>query len=104
MNKYAAYPLRVQGAWLAMLRFCRDAKPAPVLDKGAKPKVFATEAEAAHECLKHVMAYMNGAEIRGEVFETGAYSKRAFAKSEAERMFSVGGGKSSSASERGESA
>lgn len=89
MNKYASYPHRIPGGFgfWAMIRLCRDAHPAPVLDKGGKPKVFATKGEAAEECLRHVLAYMNGAEIRGEQFETGDYTPRQLAKSQALKMF-----------------
>lgn len=90
MNRYSAYARRIPGGfgYWAMLRFCRDAHPAPVMAEGDRPKVFATEAEATAECLKHVMAFINGRPIRGETFETVAND----ARSKAERLF-VGGGR-----------
>lgn len=89
MNRYASYPHRIPGGFgfWAMIRLCRDAHPAPVLDKGGKPIVFQTETEATKACLKHLLAYMNGHEIRGEVFETGDYTPRRLAKSQALKMF-----------------
>lgn len=76
MNRYSAYPHRVPGmaTYWAMLRVCRDAHPAPVLDRHGKPKVFPTKGAAAEECLKHLVDFMNGKSIRGEVFEGGDYS------------------------------
>jgi hypothetical protein len=69
MNKYSAYPHRVPGGFgfWAMIRFCRDSHPTPVMDAGDKPKVFPTRGEAAEECLKHVVAFMNGRPTRREV-------------------------------------
>lgn len=89
MNRYSAYPHRVPGmaTWWAMLRVCREAHPSPVLDRDGKPKVFSTKGEAAEECLKHLVAFMNGRPIRGETFETGDYTPRALARSQAERVF-----------------
>jgi hypothetical protein len=60
------------------------------MDVGDKPKVFHTEGEAAAECLKHMLAFMNGREIRGETFEMVRPSTAARAK--AERLF-IGGGR-----------
>lgn len=74
-NKYSAYPHPLPsglGFW-AIVRFCRDSHPSPIMDTGEKPKVFDTKGEAAEECLKHVVAFMNGHEIRGERFEGGTH-------------------------------
>lgn len=70
-NKYSAYPHRIPGGFgfWAMIRLCRDSHPSPVMDKGERPKVFLTKGEAAEECLKHMVAFMNGREIRGETFD-----------------------------------
>lgn len=71
MNAYAAYPHPIPsglGYW-AMIRLCRASRPAPVMAKGDRPKVFNTRGEAAEECLKHIVAFMNGTEIRGERFD-----------------------------------
>ena len=89
MNRYSAYPHRVPGhsKWWAMMRLCRDARPAPILDEKGNPKTFQTKGEAAEECLRHMVAFINGRPIRGEVFEGGDYSPRALAKSQAERVF-----------------
>lgn len=89
MNKYASYPHRIPGGfgYWAMIRLCRDAKPAPIMDADDKPKVFQTKGEAAEECLRHIISYMNGRPIRGEVFEGADYSTRALARSQAERVF-----------------
>ena len=89
MNRYSAYPHRVPGMapWWAMLRVCRDAHPSPILDRDGKPKVFPTKGEAAEECLKHLVSFMNGKPIRGEQFETGDYTPRQLAKSQALKMF-----------------
>lgn len=91
MNRYSAYPHRVPGmaTWWAMMRLCRDARPAPIMDDEGKPKVFATKGEAAEECLRHLVAYMNGREIRGEVFEGGTYTRSAAAKARANQLFSA---------------
>lgn len=91
MNRYSAYARRIPGGFgfWAMLRFCRDAHPAPVMEEGDRPKVFATEAEATAECLKHVMAFINGRPIRGETFEIEKPSTAARAK--AEMLFAGGG-------------
>ena len=89
MNRYSAYPHRVPGmaTWWAMLRVCRDAHPSPILDRNGKPKTFPTKGEAAEECLKHLVAFMNGRDIRGEVFEGGDYTRSKAAKSQANRIF-----------------
>lgn len=89
-NRYSAYPHRIPGGFgfWAMLRLCRDAHPTPVMAEGDRPKVFATEGEATKECLKHIMAFMNGKPIRGETFETVAND----ARSKAEMLF-LGGGR-----------
>lgn len=89
MNRYSAYPHRVPGmaTWWAMLRVCRDAHPSPILDRDGKPKVFPTKGEAAEECLKHLVAFMNGRPIRGEQFEGGTYTRSKAAKARAEQIF-----------------
>lgn len=88
MNHYNAFPSRNHmGTWWAMVRICRDAEPSPVLDKQGKPKPFKTRGEAAEECLKHIVAFMNGNAIRGEVFEGADYSRRAVSRSKAEGLF-----------------
>lgn len=69
MNKYAAYPQDVPGGFRAMIRMCRDSRPAPVMEKGEKPKVFDTEGAAWKEIALHLLAFMNGHEIRGERFD-----------------------------------
>jgi hypothetical protein len=90
-NKYAAYAHRIpMGTYWSMLRFCRDAHPTPVLDGEGKPKVFSTKAEAVEECLKHVLAYMNGRPIRSETFEHSDYSIRSARRETAERMLKEG--------------
>ena len=89
MNRYASYPHPIPGGFgfWAMMRLCRDARPAPIMDEEGKPKVFPTKGDAAEECLKHLVAYMNGHPIRGEQFEGGDYSKRQLAKSQAVKLF-----------------
>ncbi len=91
MNRYSAYPHRIPGGFgfWAMIRLCRDAHPSPVMDAGDKPKVFQTKGEAAEECLKHIVAFMNGREIRGERFDEGASMKQV-RRAQAERIFSKG--------------
>ncbi|KQV28121.1 hypothetical protein ASC97_07170 [Rhizobium sp. Root1203] len=93
MNRYSAYPRRVPGGfgYWAMIRLCRDGHPSPVMDIGDRRKVFHTEGEAAQECLKHMVAFMNGREIRGETFEATNKPSSA-ARVKAERLF-MGGGK-----------
>ena len=78
MNRYAAYPHRIPGGYgfWAMIRLCRDSHPSPVMDIGAKPKVFPTRGDAAEECLKHMVAFMNGHEIRGECFDESTSIKQ----------------------------
>lgn len=92
-NKYSAYPHRVPGGfgYWAMIRLCRDSNPSPVMAEGDKPKVFTTKGEAAEECLRHIMAFMNGREIRGEVFDAKA-TRGSVAREKAEKLF-LGGGK-----------
>jgi hypothetical protein len=93
MNRYSAYPHRVPGGvgFWAMIRLCRDANPAPVMDAGEKPKVFATKGEAAEECLRHIMAFMNGRTIRGEKFDTGVVSLKDVRRAKADKLFMGGG-------------
>lgn len=93
MNRYSAYPHRVPGGvgFWAMIRLCRDAHPAPVMDAGDKPKVFATKGEAAEECLRHIMAFMNGRPIRGEKFDAGVVSLREVRRARADKLFMGGG-------------
>lgn len=69
MNGYSAYPVKRGLGWWCMLRLARDARPHPVMEKGAKPKVFNTAGEAWEEAAKHLLAFMNGHEIRGERFD-----------------------------------
>jgi len=89
MNRYSAYPHRVPGhrTWWAMIRVCRDAHPSPILDRDGKPKVFPTKGEAAEECLKHLVNFMNGKPIRGEQFESGDYSIKAAKFARADKHF-----------------
>lgn len=90
-NRYSAYPHRLPGGrYWAMIRVCREAHPSPVMEAGDKPKVFNTRGEAAEECLKHVVAFMNGREIRGEAFEMPTPANDA--RSKANLLF-VGGGR-----------
>lgn len=70
-----------------MLRFTADGKATPLSAKQGKPIVFPTELEATKECLKHVLSYMNGHQMRGETFEGGAYTKAALARKQAENLF-----------------
>lgn len=93
MNRYNAYPHRIPGGlgYWAMIRLCRDSEPSPVMDTGARPKVFGSKGEAAEECLKHVVAFMNGHEIRGEIFDATPSIKQA-RREKAEKLF-MGGGK-----------
>ena len=43
-----------------MLRFARDAEPAPVLGDGGHPVVYATKAEAWQAGTEHLLRYFNG--------------------------------------------
>jgi hypothetical protein len=52
---------------------------------GNKPKVFGSKGEAAEECLKHMLAFMNGREIRGEVFDGPSVKEAKFAM--ADKLF-----------------
>lgn len=91
MNRYNAYPHRIPGGvgFYAMIRLCRDSEPSPVMGEGDRPKVFASEGAAAHECLKHMVAFMNGRPIRGETFDLVRPATAARAK--AEKLFMGGG-------------
>lgn len=90
-NGYSAGPYRVHGGkYWAMVRVCRDADAQPILAKGGSPKEFSTRGEALQECLNHVLAFMNGRPIRGEIFEAPTPANDARAK--AEQLF-VGGGR-----------
>ncbi|MDR9781612.1 hypothetical protein [Rhizobium redzepovicii] len=93
MNRYSAYPRRIPGGfgYWAMIRLCRDSHPSPVMDVGDKPKVFRTEGEAAQECLRHLVSFMNGREIRGEVFDARPSIRQAH-REKAEKLF-IGGGR-----------
>ncbi len=93
MNRYNAYPHRIPGGlgFWAMIRLCRDSQPSPVMDTSEKPKVFGSKGEAAEECLKHMVAFMNGRTIRGEMFEVTEKPSQA-ARARAEKLF-LGGGK-----------
>jgi hypothetical protein len=84
MNKYSAYPHRIPGGfgYWAMLRLCRDAHPAPIMAEADRPKVFATKGEAAEEALKHLVAFMNGRPIRGEVFDGPSVKEAKIARAE----------------------
>jgi hypothetical protein len=53
--------------------------------EGDRPKVFQSKGEAAEECLKHMLAFMNGREIRGEVFDGPSVKEAKFAR--AEKLF-----------------
>ncbi|MEZ2220749.1 hypothetical protein [Rhizobium sp. RCC_161_2] len=71
-----------------MTRLCRDAHPSPIMDAGGKPKMFGSKGEAAEECLKHILAFMNGREIRGEVFDGPSVKEAKFAM--ADKLFRNG--------------
>lgn len=88
-NGYAAYPHRLpSGRYWAMIRMCRDAHPSPIMAAGDRPKVFDSKGEAAEECLKHMLAFMNGREIRGEVFDGPSVKEAKFAM--ADKLFRNG--------------
>jgi hypothetical protein len=61
------------------------------MDTVDRPKVFSSKGEAAEECLKHMVAFMNGREIRGEKFE-GMDKPATTARARAEKLF-IGGGR-----------
>lgn len=85
MNQFSGYPIKRGLGWWAMVRFARDAKPRPVMAKGERPKVFETEGEAWKEVTLHLLAFMNGREIRGERFDgTSSY------RSEVDRVYFSG--------------
>ncbi len=90
-NRYNAYPYRIPGGagFYAMIRLCRDSEPSPVMGTGDRPKVFGSEGEAAKECLKHMVAFMNGREIRGETFDL--VKPVTAARARAEQLFMGGG-------------
>lgn len=69
MNGYAGYALKRGLGWWAMIRLARNARPEPLMAKGAKPCVFQTEGEAWKAVALHAFAFMNGTEIRGERFD-----------------------------------
>jgi hypothetical protein len=71
-----------------MIRMCRDAHPSPIMAAGDRPKVFDSKGEAAEECLKHMLAFMNGREIRGEVFDGPSVKEAKFAM--ADKLFRNG--------------
>lgn len=85
MNNYSGYPLARGFGWWAMIRLAKDGKPRPVMEKGDKPKVFNSPGEAWEEIAKHLLAFMNGHEIRGERFD-GCNSYR----SEVDRLYFSG--------------
>ena len=93
MNHYSAYPHRLPGGrYWAMIRVCRDAHPAPVMEEQDRPKVFETRGAAAEECLRHIVAFMNGRPIRGEKFDGGVISLNDVRRAKAEKLF-LGGGR-----------
>jgi len=57
---------------------------------GDRPKIMDSEGEAWKEIALHLLAFMNGREIRGETFEVVSPSKSA--RIEAEKIF-LGGGR-----------
>lgn len=75
MNEFSGYALKRGIGWWAMLRFARDARPHPLMAKGARPYVFETECEAWKAVAQHAFAFMNGHEIRGERFDGGDQAK-----------------------------
>lgn len=90
MNGYAAYPQPVPGGFRCMIRVCRDARPNPVMAPGDRPKIMDSEGEAWKEIALHLLAFMNGREIRGETFEVVKPATVARAKAE---MLFLGGGR-----------
>lgn len=94
-NRYTAYPHPIPGGrYWAMIRVCKEARPAPVMASEERPKVFETRGEAAEECLRHLVAFMNGRPIRGETFDLAKPEDAAKAKAERDfgRIF-LGGGR-----------
>ncbi len=70
MNSYAAYVQNVPGGYRVMMRFCRDAKPRPVMDdKGRKPELYEDEGRAWKAATERLLLFMNGKPVRGEIFE-----------------------------------
>ncbi|NEH72305.1 hypothetical protein [Rhizobium leguminosarum] len=90
MNEFDGYahPLR-GGGWRAMLRFARDAKPKPLLDKGGDPIWYEDELTATKAALRHVLAYFNGNLVSsGEIAGGTIHLAR---RAKAERLFRKGG-------------
>jgi hypothetical protein len=92
-NKYSAYPQPVPGGYRCMIRVCRDSRPNPVMAPGDKPKVLDDEGAAWKEIALHLLAFMNGREIRGEKFDAPAKSIKEAKFEAADRKLFLGGGR-----------
>ncbi|MDR6954174.1 hypothetical protein J2X65_003542 [Ancylobacter sp. 3268] len=79
MNECNAFAKPVPGGFIAFLRTVRDAAAKPILSKGGKPAVFATELEATREAMKHLIQYINGNLVRdGEIAQAEAAADQFF--------------------------
>lgn len=50
--------------YYAMVRTASDAQAKPIVGKGGKPRLFATEVEALREVILHLTRYINGHLVR----------------------------------------
>ncbi|MCB5205027.1 hypothetical protein LH464_21405 [Neorhizobium sp. T786] len=90
MNEFSGYATKRGGQWWAMVRFARDAKPKPIMDKGEKPRTYPDELSATKAALSHVLAYFNGHLVCSGEIKGGSIKEAKRAR--AERLF-MGGGK-----------
>lgn len=90
MNEFSGYAVERGGQWWAMVRFARDAKPNPIMDKGDKPKTFPDELSATKAALQHVLAYFNGRLVCSGEIAGGSVKQAKFAAAE-RKLFRRGG-------------
>lgn len=88
MNEFSGYAVERGGQWWAMVRFARDAKPNPIMDKGEKPMTYPDELSATKAALQHVLAYFNGKLVASREIE--GCSIRQARKAAADRLFRKG--------------
>ncbi len=90
MNEFDGFAKPTRGGnWKAMLRFARDAKAKPLLNKGGSPIMFVDELSATKAALEHILAYFNGNLVSSG--EIAGSTIRVARRESAERLFCKGG-------------
>ena len=78
-NRFSAYATKRGGAYWAMVRFAKNAKPNPLMGEGGKPLWFPDELSATKAALAHMLAYFNGHLVSSGELNGGSIREARFA-------------------------